>query len=71
MFQVIFVEARKEGKHVKKLYPPISDMDLECISEYFTHDHMNYLEPKCLQEQIILSLYSFCRWGWENLYELK
>ena len=49
MFQALFVEAKEEGKDVKKLYPPISDMDLECISEYFTHDHMNYPEPKCLQ----------------------
>ena len=59
MFQAIYVQSKEEGKDVKKVYPPIRDMDLECISDYFTHDHMNYPEPKCLQQQIII--YFFCR----------
>ena len=35
--------SKKNGMGVRKSYSPISEIDLECISEYFTHDHMNFL----------------------------
>ena len=41
MFQAVLVESKKVGKGVKKKHPPITELDLERIAEYFTHDHMN------------------------------
>ena len=35
MFKAVCVESKKAGKGVKKSYPPISPIDLECIAEYF------------------------------------
>ena len=71
MFQAFLIKSKKEGKGVKKSYPPISDTDLERISEYFAHDHMNLPNPKKLQQQIIFYIiYFFCRRGRENLYDM-
>ena len=71
MFKAVLVEAKKNGLGVRKSYPPITSVDLERISEYFVHDHMNKPDPKRLQQQVIFNIiYYFCRRGRENLYEM-
>ena len=72
MFQAVLVESKKVGKGVKRSYPPITDIDLERIAEYFSHDHMNMPNPKKLQQQVIFYIiYFFCHRGRENLYNMK
>ena len=72
MFQAVLVESKKVGKGVKKSYPPITDIDLERIAEYFSHDHMNHPDPKRLQQQMIFYIiYFFCRRGRKNLYDMQ
>ena len=72
MFQAVLVESKKVGKGVKRSYPPITDIDLERIAEYFTHNHMNLPNPKKLQQQVTLYIiYFFCRCGRENLYTMQ
>ena len=69
MFKAVLVKAKKNGKGVKNSYPPILQIDLERISEYFCQDHMNSPNPKKLQQQMIFYIiYYFCRHGRENLY---
>ena len=71
IFEAVCVDSKKNGKGVRKSYPPISQIDLERISEYFTHDHMNLTDPKKLQQQVIFYvIYYFCRRGRENLYNM-
>ena len=63
--------AKKVGKGIHKWYPAITDIDLERISEYFTHDHLNKPDKKRLQQQMIFYIICFfCRRGRENLYEM-
>ena len=72
MFQAVLVESKKIGKGAKKKYPPITEIDLERIAEYFSHDHMNDPNPKILQQQMIFYIiYFFCWRGRENLYEMQ
>ena len=56
MFQAVLVESKKNGKGVRKSYPPISPIDLERLSEHFLHDHMNEPDPKKLQQQMIFNI---------------
>ena len=70
MFKAVLVESKKQGKGVRQSTPTISDIDLERIAEYFSHDHMSP-DPKKLQQQMIFYvIYFFCRRGRENLYEM-
>ena len=56
---------------MKRSYSPITEIDLERIAEYFAHDHMNDVNPKKLQQQVIFNIiYFFCRRGRENLYDM-
>ena len=72
MLKAVQVDAKKKGLGVKKSYPPITDIDLECIAEYFCHDHVINPDPRCLQQNIIFYIiYFFCRHGRENLYDMK
>ena len=72
MFKAMCVDAKKNGKGVKKSYPPISQIDLERIAEYFCHDHMNQPNPRKLQQNLIFYIvYFFCWRGRENLYQMK
>ena len=57
MFKAILVDAKKKGKGEKKSYPPISQIDLERISEYFIHDYMNMPNPRKLQQQFFVLHY--------------
>ena len=71
MFKAVCVESKKAGKGVKKSFPPISQIDLERIAEYFCHDHMTKPDPRHLQQNMIFYIiYFFCRRGQENLYEM-
>ena len=72
MFKAVCVESKKSGKGIKKSYPPITDIDLERIAEYFCYDHMAKPDPKRLQQNLIFYIiYFFCRRGRENLYTMK
>ena len=72
MLKAVQVDAKKKGLGVKKSYPPITEIDLERIAEYFCHDHVTVPDPKCLQQNIIFYIiYFFCRRGRENLYDMK
>ena len=72
MLKAVQVDAKKKALGVKKSYPPISQLDLERIAEYFNHDHITVPDPKHLQQTMIFYIiYYFCRRGCENLYEMK
>ena len=72
MLKAVQVDAKKKGLGVKQKYPPISEIDLERIAEYFNHDHVTKPDPKCLQQNMIFYIiYFFCRRGRENLYDMK
>ena len=71
MFQVVLVECKKNGKGVRQHHPKISPVDLECIAEYFNHDHITLPDPRCLQQSMIFYIiYYFCHRGRENLYQM-
>ena len=71
MFKAVQVDAKKKGLGSRKKYPPISEIDLERIAEYFCHDHITAPDPKCLQQNMIFYIiYFFCHRGHENLYEM-
>ena len=71
MFEAVKVDAKKNGRGVKKSTPAISDIDLERIAEYFCHDHISRPDPRRLQQNIIFYvIYFFCRRGRENLYSM-
>ena len=71
MLKAVQVDAKKKGLGVKHSTPPISDIDLECIAEYFCHDHVSVPDPRRLQQNIIFYIiYFFCRRGGENLYTM-
>ena len=71
MFKAVQVDAKKKGLGSRKKYPPISEIDLERIAEYFCHDHITAPDPKRLQQNMIFYIiYFFCRRGHENLYEM-
>ena len=72
IFKGMCVVSKKSGKAVKKSYPPITEIDMECISEYFNYDHMHSPDPKCLQRHLLFYIvYFFCRRGRENLYAMR
>ena len=69
MFKALLVDGKRKGLGVRKSYPPISDIDLERIVEFFCHDHVTQPDPKKLQMNIIFYvIYFFCRRGHENLH---
>ena len=71
MLKSVCVESKKKGKGIRKSTSQITEVDLERISEYFCHDHMNSPDPKRLQQQMIFYIiYYFCRRGRENLYDM-
>ena len=71
MFKAVCVESKKAGKGVKKLYPLISQIDLERIAEYFCYDHVAKPDARRLQQNMIFYIiYFFCRRGRENLYPM-
>ena len=71
MFKAVTVQSKKHGKGVKKSYPPITQIDMERISEYFNHDHIADPSPKKLQRHLLFYvIYYFCHRGRENLYEM-
>ena len=64
MLKTIQVESEKKGKGIKYSYPPISQIDLERISEYFAVDHITVPNPKHLQQTIVFYIiYFFCQQG--------
>ena len=72
MFKAVCVESKKSGKGCKKSYPPISQIDLERIAEYFCHNHIVKPDPRRLQQNLVFYIiYFFCRRGRENLYTMK
>ena len=72
MFKAVCVESKKNGKGIKRSYPPISQVDLECIAEYFCHDHVREPDPRRLQQNLVFYIiYFFCQRGHENLYTMK
>ena len=72
MFKAVTVHSKKQGKGVRKSYPPITPIDMEMITEYFNHDHVTVPDPKRLQRHMLFYIiYYFCRRGRENLYEMK
>ena len=72
MFRGVCVQSKKQGKGAKKPTPKISPRDLIKIGEYFNHDYMNSPDPKKLQQNLLFFvIYYFCRWGCENLYDMK
>ena len=61
MFEAVKVNAKKQGRGVKKSYPPITQIDLERIAEFFLHDHVTNPNPKKLQQNIMFHIiYFFC-----------
>ena len=71
MFEAVKVNAKKQGRGVKKLTPPISEIDLERIAEYFCYDHVSKQDAKRLQQNILFYIvYFFCYRGRENLYDM-
>ena len=71
MLKAVQVDAKKKGQGVKNSTPPISEIDLERIAEYFCHDHISLPDPRRLQQNIIFYIiYFFCRRGRENLYTM-
>ena len=71
MFYAVKVNAKKQGRGVKRSTPPISEIDLERIAEYFCYDHVTKLDPKRLQQNILFYIvYFVCCRGRENLYEM-
>ena len=71
MFKAVCVDAKKQGRGVKKSIPSITPIDLERIAEYFAHDHITNPDPRRLQQNIIFYIiYYFCRRGRENLYSM-
>ena len=71
MFKAVLVEAKRNGKGVRRSTPSISPIDLERISEYFSYDHIQKPDPKRLQQQMLFYIiYYFCRRGRENLYPM-
>ena len=71
MFAAVKVDSKKKGKGVKRSYPPITQLDLERIAEYFLHDHLRNPQPRRLQQNMIFYIiYFFCRRGRENLYSM-
>ena len=71
MLRAVQVDAKKKGLGIKKSYPPISQLDLERIAEYFCHDHVTCPNPRKLQQTMIFYIiYYFCRRGRENLYSM-
>ena len=72
MFKAIKVESKKKGKGSKNSIPPISQIDLKRIAEYFALDHVTTPNPKRLQQNIVFYIiYFFCQRGRENLYDMK
>ena len=72
MLKAVQVDAKKKGLGSKKKYPPINQIDLERIAEYFCHDHVTNPDPKHLKQNIIFYIiYFFCRRGRENLYDMQ
>ena len=71
MFEAVRVNAKKQGRGVKKSTPPITLIDLERIAEYFCYDHVTKPDPRHLQQNILFYIvYFFCRRGRENLYTM-
>ena len=71
MFEAVKVNAKKEGRGVKKSTPPITPIDLERIAEYFCYDHVSKPDPRrLLQNMLFYIVYFFCRRGRENLYSM-
>ena len=72
MFEAVKVNAKKQGRGVKKSTPPISQIDLERIAEYFCYDHITKPDPQRLQQNMLFYIvYFFCQRGRENLYSMK
>ena len=71
MFKAMTVHSKRSGKGVKNSTPPISQIDLERIAEYFNHDHVTEPNGRKLQQNLIFYIvYFFCRRGRENLYNM-
>ena len=61
MFDAVKVNAKKQERGVKKSTPPISQIDLEQIAEYFCYDHITKPDPKRLQQNMLFYIvYFFC-----------
>ena len=72
LFKGVQVCAKKDGLGIRKSTVPISDADLMNIANYFNVDHMNSLNPRVLQKNVIFNLmYHTCRRGHENLYIME
>ena len=71
MFEAVKVNATKEGHGIKKSIPPISEINLERIADYFYHDHVTALDPKRLQQNMPFYIVYFCQCGRQNLYSMK
>ena len=72
MLKAVQVDAEKKRLGMKKNIPPINQTDLECIAEYFCHNHVTNPDTRCLQQNIIFYIiYLLCCHGRENLYEGK
>ena len=71
MFEAVKVDSKKKGRGVRVSYPPITNIDLERIAEYFCHDHVTVPDARRLQQNMIFYIiYFFCRRGRENLYNM-
>ena len=49
MFKAMTVHSKRNGKGVKTSTPPITEIDLERIAEYFSHNHITNPNPRKLQ----------------------
>ena len=72
IFNDIQVESKKKGKGSENSIPPISQIDLVRIAEYFAVDHVRIPNPRILQQNMVFYIiYFFCWRGRENLYDMK
>ena len=65
---------RKAGLRATNSFPVIPDEDMEHLGNYFyqNFDNIDIVNPKKLQQAVIFSvIYFTCRWGRENLYNMK
>ena len=71
MFKGVQVQAKKEGKGVRRSTPSISENDMASLAYYFRIDHITNPNPRILQKNVIFNIiYFLCRRGQENLYEM-
>ena len=72
MLKGVAIKAKAEGKGVTVSTKPIAPDDLQMITEYFRHNHMQKPKPKILQRTVLFYIiyYFSCR-GRENLYTMQ